>query len=135
MKTCNICGQSKPHSDFAKNKRAKDGRQTRCRECFAEYNRQNPEGQRRRMRKWTLKHKYGITIEDYEQMLADQGGGCAICGTDTPGGGGTFHVDHCHESGKVRGVLCNNCNLGIGFLQEQLELFDIAKSYLRWTRS
>src|SRR5579859_6165169 len=57
-----------------------------------------------------LMRKFGITLEQYDAMLVEQGGRCAACGTDEPGGMGSFHVDHCHATGKVRKLLCVRCN-------------------------
>ena len=65
-----------------------------------------------------LRDRYGMTVAEYDGLLHSQGGVCAICETDTPGGRGRFHVDHCHESGKIRGLLCNDCNVGIGRLAD-----------------
>jgi ribosomal protein L24E len=61
-------------------------------------------------RRQSLRRRYGLTIEQFDEMLAEQGGVCAICGTDTPLGRGTFHVDHDHQTGQVRGLLCHPCN-------------------------
>lgn len=67
-------------------------------------------------RKRTL-GKYGLTPETFDQMFVDQGSKCAICATDVPGGHG-WHVDHCHATGRVRGILCSRCN---PVLSEHLE--------------
>jgi len=75
---------------------------------------------RRRRRGYQLQRAYGITIEDYETRLKQQGNVCACCGTDTPGHRGTFVVDHCHLSGKVRGLLCNNCNQALGLMRDSI---------------
>jgi hypothetical protein len=70
-----------------------------------------------------LKKKYGITLEDFNSMLVAQEGRCAGCGTDNPTGrGARLHVDHCHETGKVRGLLCQCCNMGIGQLKHDPKL-------------
>ena len=74
---------------------------------------------------------YGITIEDYVRMLEEQGGRCAICRTDEPGGSGSrFAVDHDHKTGEVRGLLCKNCNTGIGLLQDNVLILEQAIRYL-----
>lgn len=67
-------------------------------------------------RKHHLRWRYGITHEEYERMLAEQGGGCAVCGSTEIGNKKAkhFHVDHCHTTGKVRGLLCSGCNTAIG---------------------
>lgn len=82
-------------------------------------------------RKSNLKKSYGITEEYYDQMLAAQGGKCAICLTDRPTGKWkVFAVDHCHVSGLVRGLLCNECNRGMGLLKDSAELLRAAADYL-----
>ncbi len=84
-------------------------------------------------RRWTkLKHKYGITVDQYDQLLAEQGGGCAICGVAGPEAArwGVLVVDHDHETGKVRGLLCSNCNCAIGLLGDSPELLTKAAGYL-----
>jgi len=65
----------------------------------------------------TLKSRYGIPLGTYDRLFAEQGGKCAICGTTEPKGRGDFHLDHCHETNAVRGLLCHHCNLGIGNLR------------------
>lgn len=73
-------------------------------------------------RKNALKTKYGLTESQFERMLADQNGACAICKTESPGGRhGTFHVDHCHDTGKVRGVLCHSCNVTLGRVGDSID--------------
>jgi len=57
-----------------------------------------------------LLRAHGITLEVYEQLLKQQGGTCAVCSSSTPKGRGAFHVDHCHRTGKIRGLLCHSCN-------------------------
>lgn len=77
-----------------------------------------------------LKSSFGITIDDYFDMLERQGGGCAICKTTDNGKYEYFAVDHCHSTGNVRGLLCSNCNTGLGLFQDRIELLDAAKQYL-----
>lgn len=77
--------------------------------------------------------KYGLEPGEFDQMLADQQGRCAICRTDTPKGHG-WQVDHCHDSGAVRGILCHSCNVGIGHLKDDPTLLEAAVAYLRTAR-
>ena len=76
-----------------------------------------------------LKTRYGITLEQFNEILARQDGCCAICGTDDPGWG-KWHVDHCHETGIVRGLLCHPCNTGMGMLRDSKSLLRKAIAYL-----
>lgn len=69
--------------------------------------------------RYERKLKFGITDEDYQRMLAEQDGRCAICLTDKPGGRGDWHIDHNHDTGKTRSLLCCRCNLGLGFFKDQ----------------
>lgn len=68
-----------------------------------------------------IKHRYGITIEQYEQMVEDQQGLCAVCGHPPTNNNTRAHwdgklcIDHDHETGEVRGLLCNDCNLAVGY--------------------
>lgn len=77
-----------------------------------------------------LRRRYGISLEQYEAMLELQDGRCAICGRHGDEFGRRLAVDHCHETGKVRGLLCINCNPGIGAFRDNPELLRRAASYL-----
>ena len=85
---------------------------------------------RDRTRDNVLRSRHGITLADFERMLAEQGGVCAICGRP-PNGHGALHVDHCHTTGRIRGLLCFSCNYAVGALQDKPELFERAADYLR----
>ena len=92
----------------------------------------NPEQKKESARKAQLKLLYGITPERYDEMLKEQEGKCKICGTDKPTGKWkVFAVDHCHDTGHVRGLLCNECNRGIGLLRDSPELLIKAADYLK----
>lgn len=91
----------------------------------------NPERAFARKRKSYLKKAFGISPEQYDEMLAEQGGVCAICGTSDPGRGGAyFHVDHCHTTSKIRGLLCNRCNAGLGYFKDDTSRLQSAVAYL-----
>ena len=76
---------------------------------------------------------YGLTLEKYELILALQGGGCAICKSKEAKTkrNGRFCVDHDHQTGEVRGLLCAPCNRGIGLLQDKIEVLESATNYLK----
>lgn len=75
--------------------------------------------------------KYGITMVKFNELLENQGGVCAICASPHRGSGKRFHVDHCHDTNKVRGLLCGNCNTAIGLLGDDPERAEKAAAYLR----
>lgn len=80
-----------------------------------------------------LKSTYGITPEQFDALLASQGGVCAICGKLPPaikGAPGQWNVDHCHKTGAVRGILCSPCNIGIGQLGDDPDRLRVAIAYL-----
>ena len=123
-KPCPECGETKPLDEFFNNKAKKDGKQSYCKSCDnarrAAWAKANPEKEAANKRRIDLKRRYGITVEQYDEMLAEQGGRCACCGTDTPGGNG-WQVDHCHDSDELRGILCHSCNVGIGHLGDNVD--------------
>jgi hypothetical protein len=82
----------------------------------------------RSRRTWMLRQKYGITADDYDVMLEAQGGGCAICGRRP--GARPLHVDHCHETGIVRGILCHQCNWYLGTIEASNTVRENFLSYL-----
>ncbi|WP_369356154.1 endonuclease VII domain-containing protein [Streptomyces sp. cg2] len=113
-KLCRTCGEVKPHSEWHRNATASDGLATRCKACRVVQGRQGH-----------LRRHYGITEAERDVMIAAQGGLCAIC-RKAP----AAHVDHCHATGKVRGVLCFNCNSAIGKLGDDPDVIRRAIAYL-----
>lgn len=120
-KACTQCGSVKPLSHFAQRASAPDGLRYDCRDCQAE-----------KSRGYLLRRRFGITAAEYDRMLAEQGGGCALCRRSAPGGRWTsFAVDHCHETGRVRGLLCYFCNYALGVLGDSPESLRRAYEYVR----
>jgi hypothetical protein len=113
------------------------GFSSHCKECHRESTRKWRERNRekekelRRRRYDPLKgklRKYGLSISEYEALINSQDNRCAICGVE--GNGEALNIDHCHETGKVRGLLCRDCNLGIGRLKDDVVLLQRAIEYL-----
>ncbi len=161
MKTCNVCGETKPLEDFYANKGSRGGRRADCKACnnaqrreryradprahverAVRWQRENPERHKAKQREYAesgkkkvadrkshLKRKYGLTVEQYDEMLEAQGGGCAICGR-LPRGDIALHVDHDHETGVIRGLLCFTCNNALGDLEDDPERLYKAATYL-----
>lgn len=92
----------------------------------AEWARNNPD----KVRNKQLRYKYGITLEDFNKMLLEQEGKCAICSSPHAGRNGTFNVDHCHATGKVRALLCHDCNTALGKFKDNPDLMRKAADYI-----
>jgi hypothetical protein len=110
-KRCPECGVTKPSGEFHRNRRRPDGLLYYCKECWSARGR---------------RAKYGISDVEYQKMFDKQGGRCLICDEAVP-----LVVDHCHTSGRIRGLLCGNCNKGIGNLQESVANLERAIAYLQ----
>lgn len=81
----------------------------------------------------TLRRKFGINTEQWQQLFAHQGFVCAVCGEDEPGGNGIWNTDHCHETKTLRGILCNGCNSGLGHFKDNPDALWRAIEYLAHT--
>lgn len=82
-------------------------------------------------RAYNRQYNYGISHEEFVALLTSQNGLCAICGTDEwPGKDNAPHVDHCHKTGGVRGILCGPCNNGLGYFRDDPERLRKAAEYL-----
>ena len=124
-KICTRCKQSKLLTEYSKHRK---GLRAKCNDCMRQYGREwsrlNPERVAAIDRRRKLKKLYGVTPEWYLEQLEQQGGCCAICGTASPGKRITrFCVDHDHlvTAGGSRGLLCLRCNLGVGWLEDNLD--------------
>lgn len=75
--------------------------------------------------------KFGLTEAKYNAALEKQAFKCALCTSPQPGGVGDWHIDHCHKTGRVRGLLCKNCNLGLGLFKDNPDLLEAGAVYLK----
>lgn len=119
MKRCTRCREEKPIDQFHRNRSRGDGWSVWCKACVSQRN-ATPE-HRARWRRNKLASRFGITAERYAEMLSEQEGVCASCGrAETVNGNHgsvkALAVDHDHETGDVRGLLCQACNLALGVL-------------------
>lgn len=132
VKRCPSCGETKEYSLFYRNKHSKINCSPYCKVCSnlrtISYARENKD--KIPTMGYALKTRYGITSEDYEKLLIKQEYQCAICCTDKCSSGRNFAVDHCHVTGKVRGLLCSNCNTSLGGFKDNAELLQKAIKYL-----
>lgn len=90
----------------------------------------NPQKYYEQKRNHHLRHTFGITLQHYNDLLLAQGGVCAICGVPDQTDGRIFHVDHCHETGVIRGLLCHKCNPALGLLKDDPAILRAAADYL-----
>lgn len=150
---CSLCGVVYDETGYYANNRCRDGYERRCKKCHnarsnasrrkrveelggyaalhdpvkrrqseAKYRQKNPE----RFRAAQRRFKYGITADEYAEMVEASKGLCAICRKPMK----RPCIDHCHETGKVRGLLCHNCNVGIGNLRDDPDIMRAAIRYL-----
>lgn len=117
VKQCSVCRVVKPLAEFGRNKTKLYGRSSACRICTQQQQKRAYTTEKNRRSK--LKSIYGVSPDDYDQLLAEQYGGCAICGSRV-GNKRTLslHVDHDHATGVVRGLLCGRCNTALGMLDD-----------------
>lgn len=139
MKSCNRCDLYLPLDYFYVDSRNKDGRKGICKGCSnysKKLRRSDPlvrksenskRNESRNSRKENLKYRYNLTVEDYEKMLAQQDGLCLICEENLPM---RSHIDHCHKSDVVRGILCPSCNTALGKFKDSPKLLRRAADYL-----
>jgi len=146
VKTCSHCKIEQELANFVKNKTTKDGFASWCKRCNSNaliswamrggkerkkiYEQARHEADPGKRKNKALKANYGITLDDYNAMWANQKESCAICFTKETKGRG-FHVDHDHATGKVRGILCNQCNLALGHFEDDIQRMELAIKYLK----
>lgn len=142
-KTCKQCGVRKHFDFFTKQTKSPDLKANECMECLKKYRKETKERtssfkkeynlrKREEIRKKNLHKKYGVTPEWYNEQLVRQNYSCAICNGTEPKGNGNkyFHVDHCHTTNEVRGLLCSSCNTGLGNFKDSTSLLSAAIEYL-----
>ncbi len=132
-KLCTSCGQSLPLERFSKSTRHADGLFTSCHACYAK---QRAAYRRTKSPNWyrmkNLKKLYGLTIEDFDDMLVEQKGACRVCAGPSLGRG-VYHVDHDHETGRIRGLLCHKCNVALGMVRDSTDHLKALITYLELT--
>lgn len=122
-KRCPRCQQVLPCTAFSKDSSRPDGRQVWCKAC----ERLNRQSRRRKDKNAFYLRKYGISLDTAEEQFVLQHGKCAICGTDNI----KLVPDHCHNTKRFRGLLCQGCNLGLGQFNDNIPKLEAAIAYLR----
>jgi hypothetical protein len=131
-KVCTKCKKLTDMNLFVTNKQGKYQKQSWCNLCRSIYYRQNKPRLQHLVREGMLKRVYGIDKQGYENLLNLQNGKCAICGLlEKEHRNKVLNVDHNHVTKKVRGLLCNNCNRGIGHLKDSISNLQKALEYLK----
>jgi hypothetical protein len=155
MKTCSTCKRILQRCEFRVDRSNPDGLMYHCRKCKSEKEKaahqKNPAIRKRINDKWKEKRKvyysdekrkrkykheellrtFGLTLEQYEQMLQSQNNSCAICKRpERAKNAKKLAVDHCHTTGNIRGLLCSNCNRALGLLEDRTDLLKEAIVYL-----
>jgi hypothetical protein len=95
-----------------------------------EYRERNRDAKALVNRAWRLRDIYGMTEADFVALLAEQGGRCRLCKTDNSRDRRPWHIDHCHQTGRVRGILCAPCNKGLGMMGDDPAMLRRAAAYL-----
>lgn len=129
---CTGCSASFPMDEFPRHPVWPDGRSPRCSSCAGKDDSRTVKRKaqvRKSVYKWVLMNRYGLTVEQYEEMHARQGGVCAICGEECSSGR-SLAVDHDHKTGLVRGLLCTRCNWGLGHFLDDVVRLKAAIAYL-----
>jgi len=161
FKTDNCAAETNPQpkENFAKDLKRKDGLTPHCKSCLKMYREKNKEQRNEtikqwrkrhpeklkeyakkkcalektkvRMKKYRLKSRYGMNQEEWQAMFEKQNGKCPICLKHSTELEEVLHIDHCHKTGKVRGLLCSRCNKAIGLLNDDFPTLKRAITYLK----
>lgn len=132
MKECSKCKQYRSYDEFyIRGDKKGCGYQSHCRVCVrskrAEYVKKNPD----KIKNLELKRSFGITLDQYNEMFANQRGCCSICNRHQKEYSKTFHADHCHATNRIRSLLCEHCNYGLGKFRDDPVVLQRAIDYLK----
>ncbi len=131
MKVCSVCGTNKSLTEFYGRGGGRPGVSSACKSCHILKSRhytkkRSSETVNRSARNSRLKREYGISIDEFDQMVSTHRGICPICSRTTT----RWVVDHDHNSGEVRDVICATCNIGLGIFLDSSEVLSRASNYL-----
>ena len=128
VRKCYRCKEEKDLNEFPNHKYKPLNKCYRCKKCAGEQNGSmyTKEHIKKRNRRALLKYKYNLTIAEWDRIYEEQGGGCLICTEEED-----LVVDHNHGTGEVRGLLCRNCNTGLGMFKDNDLIIQAAARYLQ----
>jgi hypothetical protein len=131
---CPQCKQTKEIKDFGKDCTTARGISSWCKLCKkawrSAHRKENPQTTKAKDFDSDLRRNYGISAKEYGALFDSQGGKCACCSQDHTLFKRRLHVDHDHSTGQVRGLLCTECNPGLGYFQDSVERLEMAIKYL-----
>ncbi len=137
-KECQSCKRDLPASEYHSFIDSRDGLQSKCKSCVRTLRQKKRSENPDHYYGIRLERVFGISLEEYQEMEKNQDYKCAICNTTDPGTRKSkgalkshFAVDHDHQTGEIRGLLCSKCNAAIGLLGDNLEGLEAATAYLR----
>ena len=130
-KVCPRCKQELPYTAefFVRNRSARSGLGTYCKPCQSAKGRESVKKNHGNSRSYHLMGRYGVTEEEVNQLIKDQNGMCPLCSGPL---GDKPHLDHSHKTGRVRGILCAGCNLGLGAFKDDIKALLLAIEYLEY---
>jgi hypothetical protein len=144
MKICSKCKVERPLTEYHKSSIHKGGHNPQCRTCFNKTRRENRDPvkaaahakawyarNKHRVREKQIRVKYGLTMEQYSNMVTGQQNKCKICEKEMTGPKEPA-IDHCHITGSVRDLLCANCNAALGLLQDDPDIIQNAARYVEY---
>jgi len=123
-KVCGTCKEEHSIDNFPNDKRYPDGKSYRCKPCHSSYNKAYKQRKTEELKQYRLEKRYGLSTTEYQEM-AEATPHCPICGSEEP-----LVIDHDHSTGKVRGLICQPCNKGLGFFRDNIESMKNAIAYL-----
>jgi len=130
---CRKCHIEKSIREFRYHQKREGKRHCDCRNCHNETARKRRKGRFLEVKRANLRHKHGITLEDYDSLLKLQNGVCAICNKPPSSNTrkGYLSVDHDHKTNKIRGLLCSLCNNVLGFAGDSIKVLEKSIEYLK----
>jgi hypothetical protein len=130
-RTCMTCGVEKQITEFYMRDKKTGRRHSACKECDKARVKARHQANPERTRNNDLKRNYGITLQEHQEMYNNQNGRCAICKKEGDGKWKKLCVDHDHETGKVRQLLCRRCNMVLGQVYDNISLLEEHIKYLK----
>ena len=124
LKICGACQLPKELSKFSNDKSTKTGKTSECKKCKIAWNSRNKE----KIAKTAAKYRYGISDIEYDSLMTVES--CQVCGVSFTETSAKRAIDHCHDTGRVRGMICYTCNIGLGHFKDDIDILQKAIEYL-----